>query len=62
MTEALDNPEGALTHANSILAVKEFLITYSEPKPESSKDEKSQLTRVHGVGDVLVQLAKLEHR
>jgi serine/threonine protein kinase len=61
-TEALDKPKGALTDANSIRALKEFLITHSEPKPETTKDEAGQLTRVHGVGDVLVKLAKLEHR
>jgi serine/threonine protein kinase len=61
-TEAFDNRKGALTDVNSIRAVREFLITYSEPKPDSTKDATGQQTQVHGVGDVLVKLAKLEHR
>jgi hypothetical protein len=61
-TEAFDNRKGALTDINSIRAVREFLITYSEPKPDSTKDATGQQTQVHGVGDVLVKLAKLEHR
>ena len=60
-TQAFDRENGALT-ANSIRGVREFLITHSEPKPETTKDEAAQRTRVHGVGDVLVKLAKLEHR
>ncbi len=59
--EAFDRDKGALT-ADSIRGVKEFLITHSEPRPESTKDDTGQLTRVQGVGDVLVKLAKLEHR
>jgi len=61
-TEALNNPKGALTNANSISAVREFFVTNSEPKPESSKDTTAQQTHVSGVGDVLVKLAQLEHR
>jgi len=61
-TEALDNRKGALTDANSIRTVKEFLSTHSEPTPDSAKDATGQQTHVHGVGDVLVKLAKLEHR
>jgi hypothetical protein len=51
-----------LTDSNSIRAVREFLITYSEPKPESTKDTTGQQTQVRGVGDVVVKLAQLEHR
>jgi serine/threonine protein kinase len=61
-TEAFDNRKGALNDANSIRAVREFLNTHSKPKPDSSRDASGQQTQVHGVGDVLVQLAKLEHR
>ncbi|HVQ37032.1 MAG TPA: hypothetical protein VMS31_05845, partial [Pyrinomonadaceae bacterium] len=59
--EGFGSEKGALS-ANSIRTVREFLLTYSEPKPASAKDDSAQLTRVHGVGDVLVKLAKLEHR
>jgi serine/threonine protein kinase len=61
-SEALANRKGALTDANSIRALREFIISYSEAKTESTKDPTGQQTQVRGAGDVLVQLAKLEHR
>lgn len=61
-TEAFANPKGALTDVSSIRTVREFLLTYSEPKPESTKDATAQQTHVSGVGDVVVKLAQLEHR
>lgn len=60
--EAFENEKGALRDPNVIRAVREFLITHSEPKPEAIKDAEAQMTRVHGVGDVVVKLAQLEHR
>jgi len=59
---AFKNLKGAVTDPDSIRAVKEFLITHSEPKPESTKDTTAQQTHVLGVGDVVVKLAQLEHR
>jgi serine/threonine protein kinase len=61
-TEAFDNRKGALTDANSIRAVRDFLTAHVEPKPDSSKDTTAQQTHVKGVGDVVVKLAQLEHR
>lgn len=60
--EAFNNRKGALADLNSIRAVKEFLTTHAEPKPQSTKDATAQQTHVSGVGDVLVKLAQLEHR
>jgi serine/threonine protein kinase len=60
--EAFESRKGALTNAESIRAVREFLSTYSEPKPETTKDTTAQQTQVRGTGDVVVTLAQLEHR
>lgn len=61
-SEALADRKGALTDANSIRALRDFLIRYSAAKTDSTKDPTGQQTQVRGAGDVLVQLAKLEHR
>jgi hypothetical protein len=61
-TEALDNRKGAVTDADSMRAVRQFLATHAEPAPAAGKDPTGQQTHVEGVGDVLVKLAKLEHR
>lgn len=60
--EAFNNRKGAITNADSIRAVREFLTKYSEPKPESTKDTTAKQTRVRGNSDVVVKLAQLEHR
>jgi serine/threonine protein kinase len=61
-TEAFANQKGAMTDANSIRAVREFLTKHAEPKPESTKDTTAQQTHVRGTGDVVMKLAQLEHR
>jgi serine/threonine protein kinase len=61
-TEAFNNRKGALTDVNSIRAVREFLISNSEPKPDSTKDSSAQQIQVRGAGEVVVKLAQLEHR
>jgi len=44
-------------------ALKQFLATkQSEGKVRTTKSTNSQLSNVRGTGDVLVKLAKLEHR
>jgi serine/threonine protein kinase len=58
--DALANQKGALT--NSFNAVKDFLVTHSNAELKTSKDATTQTTNVNGTGDVLVTLAKLEHR
>lgn len=60
--EAFDSRKGALTDAESIRTVRQFLSTYSEPKPETTKDTTAQQTQVRGTGDVVITLAQLEHR
>lgn len=61
-SEAFNHRKGALTNADSIRAVREFLTRHSEPKPESTKDTAAKQTHVRGNGDVVVKLAQLEHR
>jgi hypothetical protein len=60
--DAFKNQKGAVTNADSIRTVKEFLNKYSEPKPQTIKDATAQQTHVSGSGDVVVNLAQLEHR
>lgn len=59
-TEALENPKGALT--DSLSTVKEFLGKHYEAELKTTKDTATKITNVRGTGDVLVKLAKLEHR
>ena len=61
-TEAFNHRKGAITNADSIQAVRQFLTKYSEPKPESTKDTTAKQTQVRGNSDVVVKLAQLEHR
>src|SRR6185312_1584309 len=60
--EALEHSDGELTNANSISAVREFLAKYSATEPKTTKDGATQTTNVRGTGDVVVKLARLEHR
>lgn len=60
--EALEDPNGALTDAKSISAVREFFAKHYGAEPKTTKDPTTQTTNVGGTGDVLIKLAKLEHR
>ncbi len=61
-SESFENDKGSIRNPDSLRAVREFLSTHSEPKPEAIKDAEAQTTRVLGVGDVVLRLAQLEHR
>jgi len=54
--------EGALNDGGMIRAVRDFLRTHSEPKPETKKEMVKQQTSVRGKGELLVKLVELEHR
>ena len=59
---AFKDPEGEIRDAVITDGLKQFLITHSEPKPETVKDTALRQTTVSRGGDVLVKLVELEHR
>ncbi|HEX7332798.1 MAG TPA: serine/threonine-protein kinase [Pyrinomonadaceae bacterium] len=59
---AFKDPEGAINDPTLTDKLKQFLLKYSEQKPETTKDTARRQTTVSTKGDVLVKLVELEHR